>query len=135
MKLIARVSRGLSLALVTIAVFIGSFLITVSPAAAETFTVKMGADNGMLAFEPSTLTIHTGDTVKWVNNKLPPHNIMFDDKQVPGASKELADELSHEQLLFSPGETYELTFTTAGSYSYYCAPHRGAGMVGKITVE
>jgi plastocyanin len=135
MKLIARVSRSLSLALVTIAVIIGSFLITMAPAAAETFTVKMGADNGMLAFEPSTLTIHTGDTVKWLNNKLPPHNIIFDDKQVPGASKELADKLSHDQLLFSPGETYEVTFTTAGTYSYYCAPHRGAGMTGKIVVQ
>ncbi|NER82259.1 MAG: plastocyanin, partial [Leptolyngbya sp. SIO1D8] len=22
-----------------------------------------------------------------------------------------------------------------GEYSYFCAPHRGAGMVGKITLE
>ncbi|MEM9504819.1 MAG: plastocyanin/azurin family copper-binding protein, partial [Cyanobacteria bacterium P01_E01_bin.43] len=23
----------------------------------------------------------------------------------------------------------------SGDYTYYCAPHRGAGMVGTITVE
>lgn len=126
MKLIARISRSLSLALTVIALVVGSFLTIVSPAAAETFTVKMGADSGMLAFEPSTLTIKAGDTVKWMNNKLPPHNIVFE-----GA---VADK-SHDQLMFSPGETYEVTFDAPGTYSYYCAPHRGAGMTGKITVE
>jgi len=115
---------------------VSSFLFAVSPAAAETYTVKMGADNGMLKFDPPTLSIQPGDTVKWVNNKLPPHNIIFDDKNVPGASKTLATGLSHDQMMFSPGESYEVTFTDspAGDYTYYCAPHRGAGMIGKITV-
>ncbi|MDX2214951.1 MAG: plastocyanin [Oculatellaceae cyanobacterium bins.114] len=138
MKLIARVSRSLSLALLTMVLVIGSFMVSVSPAAAETFTVKMGADSGMLAFEPANVTVHVGDTVKWVNNKLPPHNIVFDDKQIPTASKELATKISHEQLMFSPGESFEVTFSAdmpTGTYSYYCAPHRGAGMAGKITVE
>jgi plastocyanin len=138
MKLIARMSRSLSVAFLAIALIVGSFVLAVSPAAAATHTVKMGADNGMLAFDPANLTVHAGDTVKWVNNKLPPHNIIFDDKQVPGASKDLAAKLSHEQLMFSPGESYEITFSSdypAGNYAYYCAPHRGAGMVGKIVVE
>lgn len=138
MKLIVQISRSLGLAFLTVALVVGSFFAVVSPAAAETITVKMGSDSGMLMFEPANITVHTGDTVKWVNNKLPPHNIMFDDKQVPNADKELATKLSHSQLLFSPGESYEIAFTgdlPAGSYTYYCAPHRGAGMVGKITVE
>lgn len=138
MKLISRITQGLSLALLTFTLVIGSFLLVVSPASAETFTVKMGADSGMLAFDPANITVHQGDTVKWVNNKLPPHNVVFDDKSIPGASKELAEKLSHDQLMFSPGETYEVTFGSdfpAGTYSYYCAPHRGAGMAGKITVE
>lgn len=138
MKLISQISRSLSLAFLTVALVVGSFFAVVSPAAAETVTVKMGSDSGMLMFEPANITIHSGDTVKWVNNKLPPHNIMFDEKNVPGADKELATKLSHSQLLFSPGESYEVTFASdlpAGSYTYFCAPHRGAGMVGKITVE
>lgn len=138
MKLIAQISRSLSLALFALVLVVGSFVAVVSPAAAETFTVKMGADSGLLQFEPANVTIHSGDTVKWVNNKLPPHNIQFDEKQIPGASKDLADKLSHTQLMFSPGESYEITFASdfpAGTYTYFCAPHRGAGMVGKITVE
>lgn len=138
MKLIARISRNINLTLVAIAIAVSVFLFGVAPASADTVTVKMGADNGMLVFSPAKVTVHSGDTVQWVNNKLPPHNIVFDDKQVPGASKELADKLSHQQLMFSPGETYEVTFggdLPAGTYNYYCAPHRGAGMVGQITVE
>jgi plastocyanin len=126
MKRIALVSRSLSLALCAAVLVIGSFFIAVSPAAAEAHTVKMGADNGMLAFQPSTLTIKAGDTVKWVNNKLPPHNIVFEGS---------AADKSHEQLMFSPGESYEVKFDQPGTYSYYCAPHRGAGMAGKIVVE
>lgn len=126
MKLFSSVSRSLSLALCVIALVVGSFLMSVSPAAADTVTVKMGADSGMLAFEPSTVTIKAGDTVKWVNNKLPPHNIIFEG----GAA-----DKSHDQLMFSPGESYEATFSEAGTYTYYCAPHRGAGMTGKIVVQ
>jgi plastocyanin len=126
MKLIALVSRSLSLALCMMALVISSFFISVAPAAAGTATVKMGTDNGLLAFEPSTITIKAGDTVKWVNNKLPPHNIVFEGA---AASK------SHQQLMFSPGESYEATFDSPGTYSYYCAPHRGAGMAGKVVVE
>ena len=29
------------------------------------------------------------------------------------------------------GETFEITLDTAGSYSYYCEPHQGAGMQGE----
>jgi len=138
MELIARVSRSLSLALFSLVLVVASFVAVVSPAAAETFTVKMGSDSGMLMFDPADLTIHSGDVVKFVNNKLPPHNIVFDDKQIPAEAKASAGSLTHKDLMFSPGESYEVTFgddIPAGSYTYYCEPHRGAGMVGKITVE
>jgi plastocyanin len=126
MKLMTFVFRSLSLALCVMAFVASSFFISAAPAAAGTATVKMGTDSGLLAFEPSTVTIKAGDTVKWVNNKLPPHNIVFEGS---------AANKSHQQLMFSPGESYEATFDTPGTYSYYCAPHRGAGMAGKVVVE
>ena len=92
---------------------------------AKTVEVKLGTDAGMLAFEPSTVTISTGDSVKFVNNKLAPHNAVFEGH----------DELSHPDLAFAPGESWEETFSTAGTYNYYCEPHRGAGMVGKVVVN
>lgn len=137
MKFKVRIPRSLSLLLCTMLLVVSSFLMSAAPASAETYTVKMGTDKGLLKFEPSAITIKPGDTVKWVNNKLAPHNAVFDDKGVPTGDKGLASKLSHSKLLYSPGENYETTFsedTPAGTYTYYCQPHRGAGMVAKITV-
>ncbi len=137
MKFTARIFRSLSLAVAAIALVVGSLTIAAAPAAAADYEVKMGSDSGLLVFEPANLTVKAGDTVTWVNNKMAPHNVIFDDGSVPGG-KDLATKVSHSQLTFAPGESYSTTFTAdmpAGEYSYYCAPHRGAGMVGKITVE
>ncbi len=46
----------------------------------------------MLQFVPSTVTIKKGDTVKWANNKMSPHNVVFEND---------ADK-SHKNLVFSP---------------------------------
>jgi plastocyanin len=119
-------SKKLGVLLSTILLVVATFFISVTPTLAGTVTVKMGTDSGLLKFEPETVTIKAGDTVKWVNNKLGPHNAVFE-----GAG----DKASHKNLLFAPGESYESTFTEPGTYSYYCEPHRGAGMVGKIVVE
>merc|ERR1719231_1785321 len=85
--------------------------LNVGTAQASTVEVKLGTDAGMLAFEPATVTINAGDTVKFVNNKLAPHNAVFD---------------SHDDLAFNPGESWEETFSEAGTFDYYCEPHRGA---------
>lgn len=132
MKFVASMLRSLGLAVLTLLLVVTSFLMVSPPAAAETHTVKMGTDTGQLKFVPDTLTIKSGDTVKWVNNKLAPHNAVFDTKDAG-----LIKKLSHKELLFSPGQEFESTFTdvAAGEYSYYCEPHRGAGMAGKIVVE
>ncbi|MGF1482257.1 MAG: plastocyanin [Cyanophyceae cyanobacterium] len=128
----------LALFLSTVLLVVSSFVFSAAPAAAETHTVKMGTDNGQLKFVPENLTIKPGDTVEWVNNKLAPHNAVFDVSKVPDAAKDLSKNLSHDKLLFSSGDSYKSTFpddAPAGEYVYYCQPHRGAGMVAKITVE
>ena len=118
-------TKKLSLLFSTLLLIVSSFFLSVSPALATTYEVKMGTDSYQLGFEPSTVTIKAGDTVKWVNNKLSPHNVAFEDSSIE----------SHKQLLFSPGDSYETTFTEPGEYTYYCEPHRGAGMVGKVIVQ
>ncbi len=101
------------------------FSVGINPLHAATTEIKLGTDSGMLAFEPSNLTISAGDSVKFVNNKLAPHNAVFDGHE----------ELSHTDLAFAPGESWTETFSTAGTYVFYCEPHRGAGMEGKIIVQ
>jgi plastocyanin len=52
-------------------------------AAGADATVKLGADSGALLFEPATVTIKSGESVQWVNNVGFPHNIVFDEDNVP----------------------------------------------------
>jgi plastocyanin len=122
-------SKKLGLLLSSLLLAVTMIFSAVNPAYAETVEIKMGADSGMLAFQPAKVTIQAGDTVKWVNNKLAPHNVVFD------SSAKNADKLSHKGLAFAAGESFEITFTEPGEYPYYCEPHRGAGMNGTITVQ
>ncbi|MFP4133112.1 MAG: plastocyanin [Halothece sp.] len=104
----------------------------------ETYQVKMGTDTGQLAYVPETLTIAPGDTVEFVMNKLAPHNVVFESNGVPSGAKALASSLSQNKLLSTAGETHTVTFpkdAPKGEYKYYCQPHRGAGMKGKIIIE
>lgn len=117
--------KKLSLLFSALLLIVGSFFVTVNPALATTYEVKMGTDTGLLKFDPSTITIKTGDTVKWINNKMYPHNVAFEDSSIE----------SHKQLVFAPGDGYSTTFDTPGTYTYYCEPHRGAGMVATVIVE
>ena len=100
------------------------FLSMTLAAQAYAAEIQMGND-GMLVFAPCELTINAGESVTFVNNELPPHNVMFADHS----------ELSHNDLAFSPGESWEVTFEQAGDYNFQCDPHAGAGMKGVIHVQ
>jgi len=116
------------------AVAAGVALTTVSsPAfAAETKVVQMGTDSGGLKFVPEKTTICKGDSVKWVNNKGGPHNVVFDEDTLPaGVSQE---KISMDEQLGEEGDTFTMSFDTVGAYDYYCEPHRGAGMAAMLTV-
>lgn len=107
-----------------------SLLLAASAGAAE---IKMGADDGALVFSPSSLKISSGETVTFVNNKGFPHNVVFDEDEVPSGVK--VDDLNHEEYMNAPGESFSKTFKAPGKYSFYCEPHQGAGMKGSITVS
>ena len=85
--------------------------------------IQMGS-GGMLVFEPCELTVAVGESVTFVNNELPPHNVMFADYP----------ELSHSDLAFTAGESFDVTFEKEGDYFFQCDPHAGAGMKGVIHV-
>jgi len=94
------------------------------PKMAYAVDVTMGS-NGNLVFDPDNITISAGETLHFVNGMLPPHNIIVDGH----------DDLSRDALMFSPGESQDIVFPDAGDYEFYCAPHKGAGMIGHIHVE
>ncbi len=130
--MVAGLMRWLVLGLTLVLTWLG----TGQAALAATYQVKMGTDNGTLAFQPAQLTIKVGDTVEWLNNKLPPHNVVF--SSVPNGDKQLANKLSRQALVYKVGDSFRITFDASlptGTYTYYCTPHRGAGMQGKIIVQ
>mmetsp|Transcript_13368 Transcript_13368/g.14669 ORF Transcript_13368/g.14669 Transcript_13368/m.14669 type:complete len:251 (+) Transcript_13368:117-869(+) len=100
--------------------------------AAETKEVKMGSDGGGLQFVPAKVSICKGDSVKWINNKGGPHNVVFDEEAIPKGVDQEA--ISMDEQLGEEGDTFVKKFDTPGDYDYYCEPHRGAGMNGKLTV-
>jgi plastocyanin len=101
--------------------FIASFFIALPVWAVD---VSMGA-NGNLAFSPNEITISAGDTVHFINESLPPHNIIVEGRA----------DLSREALLFAPGESQDVVFADKGDYNFFCGPHQGAGMTGVVHVE
>ena len=74
------------------------------------------------AFSPSTLTVHVGDTVTWTNYDQAPHDVTTTSAPVAVKS----------QTLFT-GQSFSYTFTTAGTYSYYCSIH--PDMRATVTVQ
>lgn len=105
--------------------FIFAFLSTILfSAPVWAVDVQMGS-NGNLIFDPAEVTISAGESVHFMNNMLPPHNVIVENHP----------ELNHEALAMLPGEEFDVTFPEAGDYTYWCAPHKGAGMIGTVHVS
>merc|ERR1712139_695773 len=79
-----------------------------TPAIANAADVKLGSDSGQLVF-------------------------VFDEENVPDGVD--AEALSHADNIGEEGEKVTTKFTKAGTYGYYCEPHRGAGMNGTVIVQ
>src|SRR5574338_978530 len=101
------------------------FVVYPNAVSATTFEVTIGP-GGNLVFSPSSVTIHTGDKVKWTWASSG-HSTTSGS---PGMPNNIWDSGIHNQ-----GATFTRTFTTAGTFPYYCVPHGGCcNMVGTVTV-
>jgi plastocyanin len=91
--------------------------------------VEVGRDG--LNFVPESFTIAAGDTVRWewVDSG---HNVVPDE--IPSGSDWSGSEGAPDRTL-DEGQTHSHTFETAGSYSYFCNPHKSLEMTGEFTVE
>ncbi|KAL2346206.1 hypothetical protein Fmac_000206 [Flemingia macrophylla] len=97
--------------------------------------VLLGGDDGSLAFIPKEFSVAPGEKIVFKNNAGFPHNVVFDEDEIPGGVDAGKISMPEEDLLNAPGETYSVTLDAKGTYSFYCSPHQGAGMVGKVTVN
>ena len=88
------------------------------PAAGMTEETIVKIDN--FTFDPPRLTVKAGTTVTWYNEDDIPHTVAASGKQFRSKTLDTDGKLS-------------FTFTTSGSYEYFCSLH--PHMTGVIVVE
>ena len=86
------------------------------PATLTTKTVKITAT----AFSPSSVTIKTGDSIKWSNTDTKAHQVV-------------ANNGAFASPTIAAGHTWTHTFNTAGTYKYHDALH--PALTGKVVVS
>jgi plastocyanin len=87
-------------------------------ASAATYRVAMSG----YAFSPATLAVTAGSTVTWTNQDTAPHD----------AKTTSAPAAFHSPML-NKGGSWSFTFTTPGTYAYYCTVH--PNMTARIVVR
>lgn len=106
---------------------LAGLLLSVSPAAAKEYQVKMlnkAADGSLMVFEPAFLKVAPGDTVKFVATQKG-HNAETIAGMAPSGAPAFKGKIDEE---------ISVKFTREGVYGYKCLPHLGMGMVGVIQV-
>jgi plastocyanin len=95
---------------------VGALLLTLvaGSARAETIQVKIEA----LAFMPSQVTAHVGDTIEWVNADFVAHTATARD----GAW----------DVMMAPSATASVVLEAGSTVDYYCRVH--PNMTGRITI-
>jgi plastocyanin len=89
---------------------------TAGAAGGQTITVVMTNR----AYDPQQVTLKVGDTVTWVNQDAPQHDVV-------------ANNGEFKSQLFDKGQSFSYTFTKAGTYPYHCSIH--PGMTGTVIVQ
>ena len=95
-----------------------------SPAAGQVTVVMQN-----IAFNPANITIHVGQQVVWVNNDSVPHTTT--SGSCTGVT--CTPSPGWDSGTLNPGQSFSHTFTTAGTFTYFCLIH-GAVMQGTVTV-
>lgn len=101
-----------------------------SPRAAAAVTM------GFESYSPGVVTIRPGDTVEWQNTSLITHTVTDD----PSLAKKASDSglplgaAPFDSGDISAGQVYFHTFTTPGTYRYFCTHHEQDGMLGTVIV-
>ncbi|HZI28013.1 MAG TPA: plastocyanin/azurin family copper-binding protein [Gemmatimonadaceae bacterium] len=106
-----------------------------NPGAPEVIEMRSDTMGAHVWFDPIGLYVEPGTTARWIvrdnvhtttayhprNDK---HALRIPEGAVPWDSG----------YLVKPGEYFDVRLDVPGVYDYYCTPHEGAGMVGRIVV-
>jgi plastocyanin len=120
--------------------------VTTGPAPTTTTSTTMGSSmvtvmvgpGGMLVFDPATVTIKVGDTVRcmWASSfHSVVSGVVVSGANMPDGKFCSPDDMNCGTTVSNMGTVYDHTFTTAGTYPYFCAPHGVIGMTGTVIVQ
>jgi plastocyanin len=97
-----------------------------APLGAKATTIQVQVGQGGMKFTPANVMVQVGDTVQWVWDGIGHSST----SGTPGHPDGLWDS-----GILNTGATFSFTFTSAGTFNYYCTPHGACcGMVGSVTV-
>lgn len=96
--------------------------------ATPVFSATHDVEIVLTSFSEAQLTINVGDTVVWRNNSFLQHTVTSGSSCSPNG-------IFNSPGVLDPDATFSHTFTSLGTFPYFCAPHCLAGMRGTITVD
>jgi plastocyanin len=99
--------------------------------------VVVDMKGSLLVFEPASIKVRAGQTVMWKNSSREVHTVTADDRRAVDAKDvELPKGAKRfDSGFLNPGQTYEQTFRTPGTYRYVCTLHEAQHMIGQIIVK
>ncbi|HKK45001.1 MAG TPA: plastocyanin/azurin family copper-binding protein [Balneolaceae bacterium] len=91
----------------------------------------------MLKFNPDTVRIKVGETVRWHNTSDLVHSVTGDPSKatIKGSAQLPEGAKPFNSGMMDPKATFTHTFTVAGTYKYFCIPHEGVKMYGWVIVK
>ena len=78
--------------------------------------VRVGDNN----YIPATVTVSTGETITWTWQGSNAHSVTFNNG--PASATQISG-------------TFQTSFPTAGTYTYYCVVHGSTAMSGSVIVQ
>ncbi|MEQ9618372.1 MAG: plastocyanin/azurin family copper-binding protein [Deltaproteobacteria bacterium] len=85
-------------------------------------------------FDPVGVYIEPGQTIRWIVSENVHTTTAYHPRNSNHSLRIPPNATPWDSGYLSPGEDFELKFMIQGVYDYYCMPHEGAGMVGRIIV-
>lgn len=97
-------------------------------------TVKM---TNQLTFVPDTVTIKSGQAVKWINTSLLAHTVTGDPSlsTIKNSAFLPQGAKPFNSGIVDPKQTYTHTFYKPGTYKYFCIPHEAEHMWAWVIVK
>lgn len=98
--------------------------------------IAMLTEGSNYLFDPVGLSVEPGETITWVNESDAHSTTAYTQDNPQSNVNRVPDDAEgwDSGILSESGAEFTHTFDVAGTYDYYCIPHKTLGMVGRLVV-